>query len=210
VKRAAEIIPDDLLDKRSLIAQDVIRGCIALELMRFTMRPPEVFKFCPRCGAPRAAENVGQSPLRCAGCGFTYFFNPTVAAAAWVHDPQGRVLLIRRAHEPAKEKFGLPGGFVDFGESAEEGLRREVREEVGLEITGVRFLVSVPNLYHYLEVTYPVVDLCFAAQAVAPESAKPLDGVAGVEWLFPNDVPDAELAFESIRVSIAIVRTLGR
>ena len=151
-----------------------------------------------------SAENAGV-PLR-AGCGFTYFFNLPPPR------PRGSTTracaLIRRAHEPAKEVGSR--GFIDFGESAEEGLRREVREEVGLEITDVRFLVSVPNLYHYREVTYPVVDLCFAAQAVAPESAKSLDGVAGVEWLFPNDVPDAELAFESIRVSIAVVRSAGR
>ena len=170
------------------------------------MRPAELFRFCPRCGAPRASENVGQIPLRCGPCGFTFFFNPTVAAAAWVFDTEGRVLLIRREKEPAKGKFGIPGGFLDIGETAEDGLRREVREEVGLEIERVAFLMSCPNLYPYREVTYPVVDLVFTGVAVSPQDAKPLDGVAGIEWEHPADVDPEELAFPSMKVSLAALR----
>lgn len=170
------------------------------------MRPAELFRFCPRCAAPRPADNVAHTPLRCPACGLTFYFNPTVAAAAFVFDAAGRVLLIRRAKDPAAGKLGVPGGFIDFGESAEDGLRREVREEVGLEIADVRFLVSFPNLYHYREVAYPVVDLYFAADARDADRAKPLDGVAGIEWRRPADVPDAECAFDSMRVALALVR----
>jgi ADP-ribose pyrophosphatase YjhB (NUDIX family) len=170
------------------------------------MRPTELFRFCPRCGAPRPSDNVGQSPLKCPACGLAFYFNPTVAAAAFIFDPQGRVLLIRREKEPSAGKLGVPGGFIDFGESAEEGMRREVREEVGLEIDQVRFLVSYPNLYHYREVAYPVCDLYFAAGAVRPDEAKPLDAVAGIEWRHLADLPDAELAFDSMRVALAVLR----
>lgn len=166
------------------------------------MRPVELFRFCPRCGAARPADNHARSPLRCGGCEFVFYFNPTVAAAAFVSDDAGRVLLIRRAKEPAAGKLGVPGGFIDFGESAEEGLRREVREEVGLELDRVRFLVSFPNLYAYRGVTYPVVDLYFSARAVSPEQARPLDAVAAVEWRPPADIPDDEIAFPSMRVAL--------
>lgn len=169
------------------------------------MRPTEVFRFCPRCGAPRPSQNVGQTPLRCHPCGFTFYFNPTVAAACYIFDPQDRVLLIRRAKDPSAGKLGVPGGFIDFGESAEDGMRREVREEVGLELTNVRFLISYPNLYHYREIAYPVCDLYFAADAVSPDAARPLDAVASVEWRQLADIPDAELAFESMRVALAAV-----
>jgi mutator protein MutT len=166
------------------------------------MRPAELFRFCPRCGAARPADNLGQSPLCCAGCGLAFFFNPTVAAAGLIHDPAGRVLLVRRAHDPSAGKLGVPGGFIDFGESAEDGLRREVREEVGIEIDRVRFLVSFPNTYFYREVTYPVVDLYFTASAVDPDAAQALDGVAGVEWWRPADVPEEEMAFASMRIAV--------
>jgi ADP-ribose pyrophosphatase YjhB (NUDIX family) len=167
------------------------------------MRPVELFRFCPRCGEPRRTDNHNQSPLRCGGCSLFFYFNPTVAAAAFVFDAAGRVLLIRRAKEPSAGKLAVPGGFIDFGESAEDGLRREVREEVGIEIDRLRFLVSFPNAYHYAEVTYPVVDLYFTAVAVNPEAARPLDAVLRVEWRFPKEVPDEEIAFASMRVALA-------
>lgn len=170
------------------------------------MRPSELFRFCPRCAAPRVPENIGQIPLRCVACGFTFFFNPTVASAAWIFGSEGRVLLIRRAKEPAAGKFGIPGGFIDIGETAEEGLRREVREEVGLEIKDIRFLMSCPNMYLYREVTYPVVDLVFTADAINPENAKPLDAVAGIEWKLLAEVDPEELAFPSMRASLTAIK----
>jgi ADP-ribose pyrophosphatase YjhB (NUDIX family) len=166
------------------------------------MTPADLFRFCPRCAAARPAANAGHTPFRCGGCGFHFYFNPTVAGAAFVSDPGGRVLFIRRAKDPAGGKLGVPGGFIDFGESAEDGVRREVREEVGLELDRLRFLVSFPNLYPYREVTYPVVDLYFTAVAVDPAAARPLDAVLGLEWRFPHEVPDGEVAFPSLRVAL--------
>lgn len=166
------------------------------------MRPAELFRFCPRCAEPRPPENRAESPLRCGVCGLVFFFNPTVAAAAFIADSAGRVLFIRRAREPSAGKLGVPGGFIDFGESAEDGLRREVREEVGIAIGQPTFLISVPNLYDYREVTYPVVDLYFTAVAVNPELARPLDGVAAIEWRLPRNVPAEEIAFSSLRLAI--------
>jgi len=171
------------------------------------MKPAEMFQFCPRCGLARVAANLTQSPFRCDGCLLVYYFNPTVAAAAFVHDSAGRVLLIRRAKDPAAGKLGVPGGFIDFGESAEDGMRREVREEVGLELDRVRFLVSFPNIYHYREVTYPVVDLYFTALALNPELAQPLDAVASVEWRLPAEIPEDEIAFDSMRVALRVLQT---
>ena len=170
------------------------------------MLPADLFRFCPRCGAARPADNAGAVPYSCGGCGLVYFFNPTVAAAAWVSDAAGRVLLIRRAREPAKGKLAIPGGFVDAGETAEGALRREVREEVGLELDGVAFLTSYPNRYHYRDVTYPVLDLVFTARAVAPEAARPLDAVAGIEWHRPAAVDPGTLAFPSIVESLKLLR----
>ena len=164
------------------------------------MRPPDLFHFCPRCAAP---ATPGANPFVCGGCSLRYFFNPTVAAAGYLSDPAGRVLLIRRAKDPAAGKLAVPGGFIDIGETAEAALRRETREEVGLEVAGVRYLTSTVNRYLYAGVEYPVCDLVFAATAVEPERAQPLDAVAGIVWRLPQDIDPAELAFDSLRAGLA-------
>lgn len=160
--------------------------------------PAELFRYCPRCGAA-ASGTVGAVPFRCSACDLTLFFNPTVAAGAFIYDSQNRALFIVRAREPAKGKLAIPGGFIDFGETAEEALRREVREEVGLEIEAIQYLVSCPNRYEYRGVVYPVCDLIFTARAIAPESAQSLDGVAEYQWRSLADVSPDDLAFPSIR-----------
>ncbi|MGI8725504.1 MAG: NUDIX domain-containing protein [Methyloceanibacter sp.] len=59
---------------------------------------------------------------------------PALTTDCVIFDDQGRVLLIRRGHDPFKGAYALPGGFVDIGETVEEACRREVREEVGMEV----------------------------------------------------------------------------
>ena len=167
------------------------------------MLPIDHFRHCPSCAAPAGAS---ANPFVCPACGFTYYFNPTVSAGAFLSDGLGRFLFVRRAKEPAKGKLGIPGGFIDIGETAEDALRREVREEVGLEIADVRFLSSYPNLYLYKGVTYPVCDLLFAGRAVAPEAARALDGVAGIEWRLPSEIDECELAFESLKFGLRQLR----
>lgn len=167
------------------------------------MHPIHLFRHCPKCAAPVAG---GENPLDCPACGFSYFFNPTVAAGAFVFDGQKRALFLRRAREPAKGLFGLPGGFLDAGESAEDGLRREVREEVGLEVTGVAYLCSCPNEYSYRGVTYPVCDLIFTATAVNPEAITSDSEVAGYEWRSLEAVSGEELAFPSMRLGLKVLR----
>jgi len=78
-----------------------------------------------------------------------------------ITNPSGQVLLIRRAKDPGKGKLGMPGGFIDHGETAEEALAREIHEEVGIEVSIMRFLMTAPNHYAYQGIELPVLDLFF-------------------------------------------------
>src|SRR5262249_21784263 len=120
------------------------------------MTPIEQFQFCPKCGVPRRATTA-VSPYDCSSCGFHYYFNPTIAVGGILSGQDGRLLLIRRAKDPAKGKLAVPGGFIDFGETAEEALRREVREEVNLELAALEYICSQPNSYLYRDITYAVL-----------------------------------------------------
>lgn len=67
---------------------------------------------------------------------------PPVTVDAVIFDAKGRLLLIRRMNPPFKGRYALPGGFLDIGETAEAGCRRELMEETGVE-AGELHLVGV-------------------------------------------------------------------
>jgi ADP-ribose pyrophosphatase YjhB (NUDIX family) len=94
------------------------------------------WRFCPKCAGELERE---PDHLRCPRCGERYWANSVPGAQA-VIVRDGSVLLGRRANEPSRGRWDLPGGFLQEAEDAEAGLRREVREETGLEIDGLEFL----------------------------------------------------------------------
>ncbi|HOW63689.1 MAG TPA: NUDIX domain-containing protein [Candidatus Paceibacterota bacterium] len=163
------------------------------------------FRFCPRCG--QAHDPSGSLlPFRCQACGFVFYLNPASAAAALIQRSNGDVLFIRRAKNPAKGKLAVPGGFVDFGESIEDALRREVREEVGIEVGRLVFLCSAPNEYPYRGVCYQVVDLFFHTGLAGDGEPQALDAVESVCWLDPRRVPLDDLAFTSLKKALEFFR----
>jgi ADP-ribose pyrophosphatase YjhB (NUDIX family) len=170
------------------------------------MQPMQKFRHCPGCGA---ALTTQANPLHCLACSFRFFFNPTVAAGAFISNPAGELLFIRRARNPAKGMLGLPGGFIDIGENAETGLIREIAEEVGLKVENVRYLCSCPNNYIYQDVTYPVCDLIFTATATNPDEVQALDGVDGYEWRQVQGVSESELAFPSMKMGLKLLKAMS-
>ena len=174
------------------------------------MSPSEQFEYCPRC-AERRPKTEPRAPFSCANCGFLFYFNAAIAAAAFISDEESHVLFIRRAKAPGRGMLSIPGGFVDIGETAEDGLRRELREEVSLEVTRLDFLCTQPNTYHYQGVTYPVLDLFFVTQSVAGSTARALEDVESLSWLNPAEVSPQEIAFPSVRAGLEqLVAQRGR
>lgn len=103
------------------------------------------FRFCPACATPLAL--IGQEEdggftqrMRCPACGFTHWNNPTPVLAAIV-EMDGQILLARNAAWPTK-MFGLITGFMEAGETPEEGIRREIGEETSLAVDALE-LVAV-------------------------------------------------------------------
>jgi NAD+ diphosphatase len=157
--------------------------------------PSALFKHCPRCAAARVSEGDAVRFV-CDTCGFVYYYNVAVSSAVMILDPAGSVLFIRRARDPGKHKLALPGGFIDRGETAETAAMREVSEEAGVKLEGVTFMASFPNLYGYLGVEYPVIDLFFTAK-VQSRQGRPLDDVTEIVWALPESLGEADLAFPS-------------
>ena len=105
----------------------------------------------------------------------------SVTAGAIITDNQGRVLLLKHRFRPGTG-WGIPGGYIETGEQPEEALRRELREEAGLEIEKIElFLVRAFKKPRQVEIVY----LCRAVGNPVQLNYE----IEKAEWFSPNDLP---------------------
>lgn len=163
------------------------------------MEISEAYRYCPICGEERVRDSKSR-PFRCLSCTHTSFFGPVSAVGGVITNERGQVLLIERARDPGRGKLGMPGGFVDPHEAAETALRRETREEVGLRIGDLTFLMTAPNTYVYNGIEYPVLDVYFHAR-VEPDQSIQAEGSEVSMWLWSELTPNIldRMAFVSNR-----------
>lgn len=101
--------------------------------------------FCGRCGAPM--EHLGHERAKsCPACGLTSYprISPAMIVSVEREGRDGREILLARNHRHPSGFYSVLAGFVEPGESLEECVRREVCEEVGLEIENIRYFGSQP------------------------------------------------------------------
>ena len=101
------------------------------------------YRYCPSCATALAPisqmEDGGEKTrLRCAACGFTHWNNPVPVLAA-VIEYQGQVLLARNAAWTHR-MFALITGFMEAGETPEEGIAREIAEETSLTVQSLKLI----------------------------------------------------------------------
>jgi ADP-ribose pyrophosphatase YjhB (NUDIX family) len=158
--------------------------------------------YCPRCGNELAGDGAR---VECAACGFVAYSNPKPTATAVCVDRDGRVLLTRRAVEPRPGSWDLPGGFVDEHEHPLEALRRELREETGLEIEPLEFLGIWMDRYG--DSTAQTTLNLFWTARVLGGLEQAADDVAELAWFAPDDLPEAdEFAFDCVPRALAAWR----
>ncbi len=92
------------------------------------------FSHCPMCGAVLAPfDEGGRRRMKCGGCGFIQYLNPSSAVGVLILTDEG-VLLVKRRFEPYKGKWVIPSGFIEYEEDMREAAVRETLEETGLEV----------------------------------------------------------------------------
>lgn len=163
--------------------------------------PLEIFSHCPKCGSDFFEEHDFKSK-HCSNCGFTYYQNPSASTAAFILNNKGELLLARRGEEPAKDTLDLPGGFVDNGETAEQGMIREIMEETGLDIKEVRYLFSIPNIYRYSGMDIHTLDMFFVCHAGDDAVVKAGDDASELTWVPLQEVYVERFGLRSIREAV--------
>jgi NAD+ diphosphatase len=129
------------------------------------------FKFCPQCATPlhlvAQMEDGGEKQrLRCAACGFTHWNNPTPVLAAIVQY-EDKILLARNAAWTHK-MYALITGFMEAGESPQDGIRREIKEETNLD-AGELTLVGAYEFLRMNQVIIAYHARCTGEVKLSPE-----------------------------------------
>jgi len=97
-------------------------------------------EYCSNCGEKNIFGSMeGQNRFYCKFCKKIHYENPKPTATL-ICINENKLLLVKRGVEPAKGKWGLPGGFIELGETPNEGAIRELKEETNLHGKPIRLL----------------------------------------------------------------------
>ncbi len=159
--------------------------------------PSALLKHCPSCGGSNFSFN-GDKLFTCEECFFTYYINPAPAVAVILEAPDGCIVITRRKYEPRAGYLDLPGGFADMMESAEDAVRREIREELGIGLKSIRYIGSSPNEYIFRGLSYFTCDLGFLCTSDEISKIHPADDVSEAFLIRPEDIDRNEICFPSM------------
>lgn len=140
-------------------------------------------------------EGEDRERLVCPDCGFVYYENPKVvvgSVATW----EDRILLCRRDIEPRKGLWTLPAGFLELGETPEEGAKREAWEEARARLR-LDALLAIYTIRHISQ-----VQLFYRATLESPDVVAQ-DETQEVGLFRRDELPMGELAFPSVRWALA-------
>lgn len=163
------------------------------------MKPSEAFKFCPKCGGKfdRNKDNL----LVCSNCNFRFYLNPLPCNALILENNKGEILLVKRKFDPKKGYWDLPGGFIEPGEDLDLSSKREIKEELGLDIEITKIVGVYADKYPYSGVDYSTFCVVAAAKILNGE-IKYHDDIIGFQFFPKNEILNQELAFESLKTAI--------
>lgn len=150
------------------------------------------FNYCPRCAAKMS---LSTNMLVCPECGLEFYFNPKPCASVILRNEANQLLLAKRAVNPRKGYLDIVGGYLEESESLEEGARREVKEELGIEIEELVYVGSYTHPYKYQGVEYFTLTAAFTAQIGGNLRLAPNDDIDEIEWFAYRDLPYDMFAF---------------
>lgn len=157
----------------------------------------DIFNYCPSCGA-KGISYDGIKKYYCSDCSFT-FFNNVAAAVAAILEFEGSIIFIKRNKEPGKGKLDLPGGFIDPNETVEEAIKREIQEELEIDVESFRYIGSCPNVYEYKNVEYHTCDMFFHSRIETYPQSYDEKEIEELVLIKPEDIIIEDIAFESMK-----------
>jgi ADP-ribose pyrophosphatase YjhB (NUDIX family) len=135
---------------------------------------------------------------------YWFVFRPKVRGARCLIESNGRILLIRQTY--GDMLWTLPGGLIKSGETPEDAIRREVLEEVGLELSQLRSLGVFTDTHEYARDTVN----CFWAEAAAAELKIDSDEVYEADWFKVDDLPTGQARQLAMVLALYVENKISR
>jgi ADP-ribose pyrophosphatase YjhB (NUDIX family) len=157
--------------------------------------PSEPFRYCPADGK-RLSDLRPSGGATCPLCGRSWYRNSAPAVGNVIVE-DGKALLTLRAREPEKGRLDLPGAFLGVGDHPVDGLAREAREELRVEIEVLESPILLATHTYGLAGQY-VLAIGFRARIVAGEP-EPTDDVAAIRWVSAEEVDPADFDWKHDR-----------
>jgi NAD+ diphosphatase len=156
----------------------------------------EAFTFCPRC---KHELILAGNLVKCPNCKLHYYDNPRPCSSVILKNEKGEILLLKRAFEPKKGFWNLPGGFIEKNETIEEGAIREIMEEAGVRVEKLEYLGSDSDTYLYKGLNYATLGTSFLGSVKSSDKIIPADDADDYKFFTLEDLPFEKLAFAAER-----------
>ena len=158
----------------------------------------DVFRFCPFCGSQNFVWE-GKNAHICSDCRRKLYINEAGATVALIKNDKNELLFTTRKFNPAAGMLDLPGGFIDLGESAEACVKREVKEELNLDVSDLVFFGTFPNEYKYGGLIYFTIDIVFECTVKSFSCLQVGDDAANIHFIDPKKVNLNDIGLTSIK-----------
>lgn len=154
-----------------------------------------MFQRCPSCGDELS---IRKDLITCTRCKFHLYNNPRPTNGVIFENDKREILLVKRKFLPKKGFWDIPGGFVDIGETMEEAIVREIKEELGVRINNFSYFASKYGRYLYKGQNYYTLMFVFVVKAPR-QRLKLGDDAASAQWVPKTRIPYDKIAFDAVK-----------
>ena len=154
---------------------------------------------CFRCGGVLSKKSLEY--FDCKKCKYRHYMNPVPSNSLILENEKGEILLVKRKFNPKKNFWDLPGGFIKLKETLEESVKREVKEELGINVKKMTYLGSYTDKYLYQKIVWNI--LAFSFYTKMPKQKILIgDDITEYRFFSKDKVPYKMLGFKGLKLAI--------